>query len=215
MFRLPRGLRALAVPGVESERLKYSPRSRKGTQGNPRFLYLTRSMKKKILIGMLSLVVLLFALSLATGITLVIPISEYKAPEHPGLKKGQIVNPLQRMDFKSGNWVACLVIVPSDYRNLHPAFKKVTCFKSDDLELFERMKKKWNFVYTAGDVATVQSAIFFLKDGKIEFESGIVIDKNWEGLQDGEYGWLEPVEEHALSDHLKHFKRFYWPVLIF
>lgn len=173
-------------------------------------------MRKKIIFGLLGLVLLLYGLSLVSGITtLVIPLSKYKSQVHPGMIKAQIVSPLQRLDFGKGKWVAYLVILPEDYGDLNPAFKKISCFKSEDVELFDRMKKNWEFTYTSGDVATVSSAIYFVKDGNIEFESGIVIDKNREGLQGEECGWLEPVEQHVLTDHLRHFKRFYWPVLIF
>lgn len=173
-------------------------------------------MKKKIILVLPGFVLLLYGLSLYTGITtLVVPLSEYKAQGRPGIKKGQIVSPLQRFDFEKGKWVAYLVINPADYEDLNPAFKKISCYKSEDAELFNRMKKKWNFIYTSGDVATVSSAIYFVRDGKIEFESGIVIEKKREGLQGSEYGWLEPVEQHVLSNELSRFKRVYWPVLIF
>jgi hypothetical protein len=173
-------------------------------------------MKKKIILSLLCLVLLLYSLSLSTGITtLVIPLSEYKIQGHPGIKKGQIVNPLQRLDFEKGKWAAYLVVNPADRGDLNPAFKKASCYRSDDVELFNRMKKKWDFTYTSGDVATVSSALYFVRDGKIEFESGIVLDKNREGLQNGEYGWLEPVVQQVLSGHLRHFKRVYWPVVIF
>ena len=173
-------------------------------------------MKKKIILSLLGFAVLLYSLSLYTGITtLVIPLSGYKAREHPAIKKGERVNPLQRLDFEKGKWVAYLVIAPADRGDLNPAFRKASCYRSDDAGLFNRMKKKWDFTYTAGDAATVSSVIYFLRDGKIEFVSGIVLDKNREGLQDNEYGWLEPVEQHVLSDHLRQFKRVYWPVLIF
>lgn len=173
-------------------------------------------MKKKIILSLLGFVLLLYALSLSTGITtLVIPVSKYKAREHPGIKKGQIVNPLQQLDFEKGKWAVYLVIASADRGDLNPAFKKASCYWSDDVELFNRMKNTWNFISTSGDVATVSSALYFVRDGKIEFESGIVLDKNREGLQGSEYGWLEPVEQQILSDRLRHFKRVYWPIVVF
>jgi hypothetical protein len=163
-------------------------------------------MKKKILLSLMGFAVLLYSLSLSTGITtLVIPLSGSKAREHPGIKKGQIVKPLQGLDFGKGKWVAYLVIVPADYSDLNPMFKKVSCYRSEDAGLFNRMKNKWNFISTSGDVATVSSALYFVRDGKIEFESGIVLDKNREGLQNGEYGWLEPVEQQVF---LRAFETF-------
>ncbi len=175
----------------------------------------TDKMKKKIFLGVSGFVLLLYGLSLVSGITtLVIPLSGYKAREHPVIRKGQIVNPMQQLDFGNGEWVAYLVINRADYEDLNPAIRKVSCFKSGDVELFKEMQKKWNCRYTGGDSATVASGIYFLRDGKIEFESGIVIDRDREGLQ-GEYGWLEPVEQRIMSDQLKHFKRVYWPVVVF
>jgi hypothetical protein len=195
---------------------EWSPLRQEPGNAQARIALRRSDMKKKIILCLLGFALLLCSLSLSTGrTTLVFPLSEYKAREHPGMKKGQIVNPLQRLDFEKGKWVAYLVIASADRGDLNPAFKKASCYRSEDTGLFNRMKKKWNFAYTFGDVATVSSALYFVRDGKIEFESGIVLDKNREGLQGGEYGWLEPVEQEVLSDHLRHFKRVYWPVVIF
>jgi hypothetical protein len=173
-------------------------------------------MKKKIITGLLSLVLLLYSLSILTGVTtVVIPLSGYKAGAHTAVRKGEIVSPLKQLDFKKGRWVAYLVIAPADYGDLNPAIGKISCLWSEDAELFRSMQEQWNFKYTGGDLATVSSALYFVRDGKIEFESGIVIDKEREGLQGSEYGWLEPVEKHVLSDSLRRFKRVYWPVVVF
>ena len=81
-------------------------------------------MKKNIIIGLMSFVLLLYSLSLFTGVTTaVIPISGYKAKAHAGIRKGQIVNPLKQLDFKKGKWVGYLVIAPTDYGDLNPAIK--------------------------------------------------------------------------------------------
>ena len=75
------------------------------------------------------------------------------------------------------------------------------------------MKQKWIFTYTEGDVATVESGIYFYCDNKLVLESGIVLDKYREGLQSEKFGWIEPIDPFELSNICKQFKRVYWPIV--
>ena len=157
---------------------------------------------------------LLYSLSQFTGYsTIVFPISKYKFQPHKSPQRGQIVNPLSDFDFGNGKWTVYLEISPSDFRNLNPLVTKATCLKTSDIQLLREMKKNWNFRYSGGDVATVNSTIYFVKNGRLVFESGIVIDKNMEGLQGEEYGWLEPIGKKALSKSASRFNRVYLPVI--
>lgn len=125
--------------------------------------------------------------------------------------KGEVVKPLDSLDFSDGRWEAYVTIHIDDYEFLSPRVRKAMCLRSDDIELFKRMQKEWLFSYGGGDLATVQSSIHFLKDNILVFQSDIVLDDSREGLQSTVYGWLEAEPPLYLSDYIKHFKRVYWP----
>jgi len=90
-------------------------------------------------------------------------VSKYDFRAKQVFKRGDVVNPLGRFDFDDGSWDVYLVIGLNDFKDLHPSIKKATCLKTDDIELLRQMKERWFFVYSGGDMATVESSIFFLK----------------------------------------------------
>lgn len=133
------------------------------------------------------------------------------APKEHVLVYGQTVRPLEGLDFSHGNWKVYVSIDPYDFETISNKITKAMCLKSNDIQLFQKMQEEWEFVYTGGDVATVQSAIYFINNGRIVFQSEIVLDKGYEGLQSSEYGWLRAEEPLLLSEHIKEFKKVWWP----
>jgi hypothetical protein len=78
------------------------------------------------------------------------------------------------------------------------------------------MKKDWVFKYRENDdMATVNSSFYLVRDGLVVFESGIVLDKNNQGLQNSNYGWMQPVDGAAFVNICAGFKKVYWPVVLF
>jgi hypothetical protein len=168
---------------------------------------------KRIIIVCVLLVVIVWTLSLITGCSIIITVTKPEPFKTFEFKKGDIVNPLKSFDFDKGNWVAYLVISRNDFENLHPAIKKAKCLKIKDGKLLKQMQDKWYFVYTGGDVATVESAIYFFKDGKLVFKSCITLDKELIGLQNRDYGWLDPKNSAAIIESCKSFKKLYLPII--
>jgi hypothetical protein len=80
-------------------------------------------------------------------------------------------------------------------------------FRTLDTALLKEMQRSWVFIYTAGDVATVESRLMLYKDGKIMFSTGIVLDEQGQGLQSPDFGWLEPLKEVRLSRQCSRFRR--------
>nr|WP_294940648.1 hypothetical protein [uncultured Mucilaginibacter sp.] len=148
------------------------------------------------------------------GYTLVIPLSANKTGKTAStLKAGQQLNPFAGFDFTKDDWQAYIVISPSDLSDLHPSIPHHACLKTVDREVLIRMQKEWNFKATGGDMATVQSIFYLVKDDKVIFESGIVLDKQRQGLQSQEYGWMEPVSAAGIINTCKQFKTVYWPIV--
>lgn len=170
---------------------------------------------KRCTIIVITIALIIQSLSLITGYTLVIPLSDADKIEsdYGKLKLNDKTNVLESLDFSKGHWKAYLIIDPSDFNDLNVSIKKVTCLKTEDISLLQKMKQKWRFRYTGGDMATVVSRILIFQDSKLVFESGIVLDNYREGLQSENFGWLEPVELNVLSKCCKQFNRVYWPII--
>lgn len=76
------------------------------------------------------------------------------------------------------------------------------------------MKENLVFVYTGADVATVENKIIICKNGKLIFESGIILDENQQGLQHMEFGFVQPTPPQKLLDYCKEFERVYQPIVM-
>ncbi|TFF34805.1 hypothetical protein [Mucilaginibacter psychrotolerans] len=149
-----------------------------------------------------------------TGYTLVIPLSQNNLDKTAGaVKAGQQLNPFAGFDFTKGNWQAFIVVSPSDFTDLHPSIQHHGCIKTGDRKVLMRMKKDWKFRAIGGDMATFQSTFYVVRNHKVMFESGIVLDKQRQGLQNPQYGWMEPVDAAEIISTCKQFKAVYWPIV--
>jgi hypothetical protein len=151
--------------------------------------------------------------ALLSGFTgYVFPLSDY--PSKTGtFTKGETFSPLKSFDFDSGDWTVYLCLSHDDFPELHPSVTRAIGFKSTDIDLLKKAQESWRFTYSGGDMATVTSEIYFVRDGKLVFKTGIVIDKSIEGLQSQEFGWVEPKAKNAITDFVKQFERVYWPIV--
>ena len=171
-------------------------------------------MIKKVLISIIIITIIWWVYTLITGNIIVFNISSIEQKNLEKLSIGDAIRPFKDFNFKQGSWKACLVISRDDYSSLNKLLKKSTYFKTTDIKILEKMKKSWTFIYKESDVATVTSYICLFKDGKLVFESGIVLDETSEGLQGSAFGWVEPIKEHALIETCKKFQKTYLPIVI-
>ena len=112
---------------------------------------------KRILITLIIIFILWWLVSLLTGYVVVINNSVYKSKNKLEYTKGDTIKPFKDFDFNKGNWKAYLVINIYDFRDLNKLINKTTCLKTTDINLLNKMKRDWQFIYTNGDVATVTS----------------------------------------------------------
>ena len=155
-----------------------------------------------------------------TGYTLAISLSQINSDRLntplPKARSDQNLQPLSDYDFSKGNWTAYIVISTDDFNDLNPLIGKRVCWKTNSKALLMKMKKDWVFKYRENsDMATVNSSFYLVQDGVMVFESGIVLDKNNQGLQNSKYGWMQPVNGMAFVNICKGFKKVYWPVVFF
>lgn len=170
-------------------------------------------MTKKVILVCFLLFASIWALSLITGCALIIPITKPEPNKAFELQKGDIINHLKSFDFNTGNWVAYLVISRSDFESLPATIRKARCLKIKDIKVLKQMQSDWNFVYTGGDMATVESEIYFFNNGKLVLKSGIVLNKETIGLQNRDYGYLEPKDSTLIIKSFKEFKKVYLPII--
>lgn len=133
----------------------------------------------------------------------------------PDTKPDGNISLFSKCDFSKGNWSAYLVVAPEDFDDLHPFIPKRVCLKTNDRSVLQQMQKSWIFKGNKdGDMATVNSTFYLVNNGMIVFETGIVLDKNNQGLQNGAFGWMKPVDGRAMLNVCSSFKQVYWPVVI-
>lgn len=174
-----------------------------------------KTRAKRFAVIVLIVIILLSALSLITGRSLVLPIFEANKTPRVNIKgkPGDNIDVFSNFDFTKDDWKAYLLISSDDFADLHPLIKKRSCLKTTDRRLLDQMKKTWKFKITEGDIATVGSELVLFKNGKLVFKTGIVLDKNAQRLQNEEYGEMIPVNNLGVINSCKQFKRVYWPVV--
>lgn len=126
---------------------------------------------------------------------------------------GDTIQIFQEGIIEKHNWVIYLVLDKEDRRqNLKLEAHPFWVLK--DNNIIRKISEEWKFICTGGDVATVQSYIYIYMDGDLYFESGIVIDDSFEGLQSEDFGWVISVRENMIYDYIQHFKPIYFPILL-
>jgi hypothetical protein len=125
--------------------------------------------------------------------------------------KGQSIYPLSDFDFNSGKWSAYLLISEEDYRLIKGDLSGSKLF-TDDLSILNILKKECEFTYTDGDLSTVTSSFILYKNGKKEFETGIVIEKSLQGFQNENYGWIS--SKNNLIDVFNKFNKIKSPFIV-
>jgi hypothetical protein len=123
-----------------------------------------------------------------------------------------------------GKWTAYLILSRSDLNDLASEMPNGTVFKSTDKKLLRQLVTQPKFIYTGGDLATVQSQLLIFNEREVEpvtgkhnvlvYSTGIVLDNSGQGLQDRWSGWVGAVDQNALSKYCKEFNRIYWPIVI-
>lgn len=168
-------------------------------------------IRSVLLTGIFFLMVLLVAMSWL-GKTIVI--SSLTRPDHQyDFKLGEKVNPLTDFDFNEGEWIAYLVIAGDDFAKLPVGIPQATVLYSTDPHVLGSLRDQVKFRFKDSDVATVTSQLLVFKNGKLEFESGIVIETGSQGLQSRDFGWLEATNHEDLVEVLREFHRYWFPII--
>jgi hypothetical protein len=162
----------------------------------------------------ISIVVLLCVLVYLGYLPVVIVNSAEQSNTVYSCQKGDTLSPFAEFNFDEGKWEAIVEISYDDLNVLDKSIPRVTCLQTNNVEVLQRMKEKWRFFVTGGDLATVTSGFYLIKDGVLVFESGIVIDKRIEGFQSSKFGWITTVDGYNIANDIKQFNRV-WSIIKF
>lgn len=166
----------------------------------------------KFFLAVFIITVLTFALSARSGYNIILPLTAGKQSQ--SVKAGTTVKVLSDFDFDKGNWAAYLFIKNENWQGLPPSIIKRNCLKTTDRLLLKHMQNNWVFKVSDGDMATVSSSFYLVHNGKIVYQSAIMLDAAHQGLQNKQYGWMEPVNPTILVSTCSKFRPVYWPIVI-
>jgi hypothetical protein len=114
---------------------------------------------------------------------------------------------LGHLDFEAGTWHAEVYFSEYDLPRLPTRIPKSLCLRSCDMAALRDMRSEWEVNNpTGGDMATPTSIIVFYYNGIPVWESFIHITDRVEGFQSRSFGWVEPLRQGIMSEHLSRFE---------
>jgi hypothetical protein len=152
--------------------------------------------------------------SLITGFTVCLILGQESNLVRPTVQmaKGTIVNPLQTFNFDDGDWSAYIVLDYADYRETKASR---SCLRLSDRLFMNQLQHDMKMRYTGADVATVTSELVFVRNGKVVYSAGMVLDgRDLKGLQTRDLGWIEPNAPGINVGFLNHFKPVRSPIVV-
>lgn len=122
------------------------------------------------------------------------------------LKPGQYFRILEDLDFDNGNWAAIIVVehafrwtwTDSNY------FPQSGYYILTDTSKLKSMQRDWVVKYLGADCCTDDFRMYFLRNNKLVFGTGIISDGG-EGFQNSIYGYTPLKEERILRKYYGYF----------
>lgn len=134
-------------------------------------------------------------------------------PDNTNYKQADTVNILGQYNFDVGDWVAYVILYPNDKIDLIEDIPSGHVLKTNNPALLKGLQKSAAMVYTNTDMATVENKFLLFRNKELILESSIVLDKNIQGFQNSDYGWLQCINAD-FAFNISNFKRVYKPVVI-
>ena len=138
---------------------------------------------------------------------IIITVSEQR--KDYSIEYGENFGLLDDCDFSVGDWRTLLVIDREDNQDTLKLLNHVL-YESLDIELLKNMQQALQYTCSPADMATVQSTLYLYCNDKLEYSTGIVLDKNLQGFQCPQCGWVSGV---SLLEFFKRFEPVYKPIV--
>jgi hypothetical protein len=169
-------------------------------------MHLPRRLKKPALF-----LTAAYVLWLVTGFTLPLDIQPW--PSYPrDWKPGSQVHPLAQFNFDEGKWTAVIAFSMEGRFRKPWGYAYGNVLRTSDRAVLKELQSV-TFHFAPADISTVTSGLYLYKDGKLMFETGIVLDDGEEGIQNRDHGWMPPVQRAALHAVCQKFRRSWLPVV--
>ncbi len=122
-------------------------------------------------------------------------------------------NPINDLDFSTGNNVAYLLFSKEDIKELPEQMSKYKILECSDNKTLQNLKSNFWFEKTNGDMATCESKIYLYKNDELVFHTSIVLTNNSVGIQSIKTGWANASDEEKLKDIFLKFKPVKRPIV--
>jgi hypothetical protein len=117
------------------------------------------------------------------------------------------MKPFVELEFEEGDWVAYVFNDVTSHERLKGALPGTCLVLRNHEELAKGLRALTFGPPTGADVATVTSSLVLVRDGRVVYETGVVLDAHGrDGLQSRGYGWVPAVPRGSLLDFVKRFE---------
>lgn len=120
--------------------------------------------------------------------------------------------PFQQFDFQQGDYTAYVVISVTDIVNSWSAIPRNRVLKSSDKHILSQLKT-CEFISNGVDSLKIESRIYLLKNDSLIYQSGLVLDQEYEGIHSESGGWAESKKKGQLLHILRQFDTETKPVV--
>lgn len=167
---------------------------------------------KRLYVFLAAFIVFTIIFLYAIKILPVVYIDEFEMPKSEFKSiKGERFNPIEKLNNQD-NIEIYLYIAPDEMFDLPNGIIKYGVLYTKDKQLIKRLINNFSFIYKEGDMTSCQSIVSIKKYGRTVFQSHLVVDKNYVGLQNSAFGWVESVNYDELLNIFKEFTPLYTPI---
>lgn len=117
------------------------------------------------------------------------------------LVKGDTIHPFAFIDTKNHDWHVVVRISGEDLVDVSHKLK-TRMFSTTNTELIKKIRK-WKFIYHRHGVTRASSTLRVFKDDELVETYGIVLEKEWVGLQSKELGLIKSVHKDELLEIIR------------
>ncbi len=122
-------------------------------------------------------------------------------------------NPLESIDFSTGDNVAYLLLGKADIKELPPKMIKNKLLECRSNDILQNLKMDFIFEKANGDMATCESKLLIYKGSKLVFCSSFVLTDRIVGMQNGLVGWANAQSKESLKNSFLLFKPINTPIV--
>jgi hypothetical protein len=169
-------------------------------------------MRIKIIIGLAVLIIALSVVAFLCGFPIVLNGNQKELININDTTQVKF-NPLENIDFSTGDNVAYLLLDKADIKELPLKMSKSKLLECRSNETLQNLKRDFVFEKSNGDMATCESKILIYKGSKLVFCSSFVLTDSIVGMQNNLVGWADAQNKERLKNGFIKFKPINKPIV--